>query len=358
MKSSRLGYLVEPLREMIYQADMIIRGYREKKGIKVAGLSCDILPFEVLASFGILPLRIPLQAGNTFGCAAGELSPALRQDEVYDYIIIPGKCCGRKGSMAPALEFISPAGYGEEAAIGLHHAMDALLREMGLSGIKELDARKLAEVTESYNVMRRLIRGIAEARRGKPDLLSNEDLFLLFESAMVLPPEHVTDTLAAVLETLNREQAKTGKTGFSVMAAGGYLREAGILDGMEEAGCLVAEDDFCNGRRQFDLSHNASSEYLYYEILDAFTYRPLCPSLRGPEERYELLYKLLKNHGIETVVFLGDGDAGHGGGCPGRSLEREYLRVRLMRAGIDPVITTGAEAASAMREYAGRLRGY
>ena len=53
------------------------------------------------------------------------------------------------------------------------------------------------------------------------------------------------------------------------------------VDDMRMPAALSLEDDFCNGRRQFDLSHNASSEYLYYEILDACTYRPLCPSAPG-----------------------------------------------------------------------------
>ena len=92
---------------------------------------------------------------------------------------------------------------------------------------------------------------------------------------------------------------------------------------IERAGCVVAEDDICNGRRQFDISHNPESRGLYYEMLDALSYRPLCPSLRPVNERFDLLYRDLKNYGIEMVVFLRD--------TLDRAMaaELETLRVRL-----------------------------
>ena len=120
---------------------------------------------------------------------------------------------------------------------------------------------------------------------------------------------------------------------------------AELAGNIESLGINVAEDDSCAGRRCFDLSTNAESDYLFYELLDSYSYRPLTPCMRTQEERYELLYKLLRNHGIETVIFVEDA------GCGLSSAHIDYLRVRMMRDGIDPLVITPVNCAEKIRGY-------
>jgi benzoyl-CoA reductase/2-hydroxyglutaryl-CoA dehydratase subunit BcrC/BadD/HgdB len=177
------------------------------------------------------------------------------------------------------------------------------------------------------------------------------DLMDIYEAASTLPPSTVTDPLAVILDGLNGKGRPEGDSGrIKAMVSGGCLADGGLLDLVESAGCLITEDDFCNGIRQFDMSHNASSEYLYYEILDAFSYSPLCPSLRPPEDRFELLFAMLKNYGIQMVIFLKDTM------CSPAADELEYIRVRLMRSGVDPVITDTGSAVETLRSYLDAIR--
>ncbi len=123
------------------------------------------------------------------------------------------------------------------------------------------------------------------------------------------------------------------------------ISDGSLLDTAEEEGFLITEDDSSSGRRQFDVSLNPESEYIYYEILDAFTYKPLAPGHRTKEERYELLYKMLKSYGIELVIFLED--------CCSENTaeERDYLRIKLMRSGVDPLAVTKENIREKLREY-------
>ncbi|HOW81350.1 MAG TPA: 2-hydroxyacyl-CoA dehydratase family protein [Spirochaetota bacterium] len=346
MHESKLSYLVDPMREMLFQAQDVLRSYKERSGVMLAGLSCDFLPAEVLASFGVVPVRIPahLRIGR---CGDG---PAFDRDLLarfpYDFYVEPAGCralSSTVGIAAPVHEFRVPAGYGETARVLRHEEIVGLMTKAGAPG---MDPSSLRGHADEYNAMRRLVRGILSVRAAKPELLSHEDLSVLIEAASALPPVSVIEPLALVLRELNSGGSGPGGSGMvPAMVYGGFLGDAGVLDLIEEEGVLIAEDDLCGGRRHFDLSINTSAEDLLLEILDAFTYRPLCPRVRSGRERFDLLYKLLKSHGIDLVIFIAEGSCG----CRAEGIE--FLRVRLMREGVDPLVVTGEDAPETVRRY-------
>ncbi len=343
--------MVDPLRELLDQAAEILPAYKEQKGVKLLGLSCEMVPPEILSACNVLPLRIPAAKKGAVCCcldAEGE-EPALISG-VYDYILLPGKgACSMTHDIVagePVFRFDVPSGYGAEAAEELHHSIDRLLDGIGAPGLSAINPERLRESTEDYNTLRRLIRGISSIRADRPDLLSNADLWVIYNAAASMPPDVVMGPLAAILDAMNRPAGDAGESPrCKALVSGGFLKSGEVLDAIEESGCLVQEDDFCNGRRQFDISHNPASPYLYYEILDAFTYSPLCPSLRPAGERYELLYKMLRNYGIHLVIFLNDTL------CKAAGSGVDFLRIKLMRSGIDPLITESGNAPDSVKEY-------
>ncbi len=350
MFESKLSHLVDPLREMIYQSDMIIRGFRGESGARVAGVTCDMFPAEITAALGLVPLRIPsLMSGN---CTAGGV-PALREIEgIYDLLVVPRGCAGRDRIPETGVkvhEFICPPGWGEDSCRKMEASLAELLEQAGVPGLSRLDPAALAAVTAGYNAVRRMVRGIVAARREKPDLLSCRDLGVVMEAAMVFPPPVVAEFLSAILDALNGTEGGGVNRGVPVLAYASYAGEAPALDEIEEAGCLVVEDDACGGRRQFDMSYNHESPDLYHDILDAFSYRPRCPSVRTVDERVALFYSMIKGHGIEMVLFIEDLC------CPARLRDIDTLRVRLMRSGVDPLVVKSADAAEKVREFIARM---
>ncbi|HPL16517.1 MAG TPA: 2-hydroxyacyl-CoA dehydratase family protein [Spirochaetota bacterium] len=350
MLESKLSHLVDPLREMIFQFGMVIGRFREESGAVLAGVTCDMFPAEITAALGLVPLRIPsLMIGR---CTAAGASSLDGIGETYDLLVVPRGCAGRDGLSGRAdavSEFFCPSGWGEESCRGMEASMEKLLERAGRGGLSRLDPAVLSSVTAMYNRVRRAVRGIAAARREKPDLLSCRDLGTVMEAAMVFPPAVTADFLAAVLDGLNRTESAVSAAGVPVMVYAGFAADAAVLDEIEEAGCLVVEDDACGGRRQFDMSYNHESAELYHEILDAFSYRPRCPSVRTVEERTALLYSMIKGHGIEAVIFIEDLC------CPARGRDIGELRVRLMRSGVDPLVVTTVDAADTVREYVSRM---
>lgn len=349
MKQSTLSHLVEPLREMLGQYDFVLNGYRERSGLRLAAVTCDILPAEIMSCLGMVPLRLPsFLAGRCV--AAGVLSLGSLAG-TYDCLVIPSGCAGRAGigeSGVPVREFAYPSGWGEPARRLMERALEGLLGAEGLPGLAALDRERLRAATIEYNGLRRLARGIASVRKEKPGCLSCADLAVVFEAAVVFPPAVAAGHLAAILDALNRaESAGPGGMVPSLVYAS-FAGGAALFDVIEDAGCLVAEDDACGGRRELDMSYNHEADDLAAEILDAFSYRPRCPSVRPLGERVDLFYSQLKSHGIEAVIVIEDFC------CPARARDIEALRVRLMRAGVDPIVVNSSNACEKVREYVKR----
>lgn len=350
MLESKLSYLIDPVREMILQFDMVIRRFREESGARVAGVTCDMFPAEITAALGLVALRIPSLSA---GCCTAEGSASINGiEEIYDIIAVPRGCSGRHlmpGLPAAIHEFTCPPGWGEESCRSMEAGIDKLQEHAGCPGLARLDPSVLAAVTAGYNGVRRMVRGIIAARREKPGVLSCRDLGTVLEAAVVFPPTVAAGLLAPVLEAVNVTDGAAAGGRLPVMVYGSFTGDTEVLDGIEDAGCLVIEDDTCGGRRQFDMSYNADSPDLRNEILDAFSYRPRCPSVRTIDERVALLYSMVKNHGIEVVLLIEDLC------CPSKRRDVDALRVRLMRSGVDPLVVTSGDAAEKVREYARRM---
>ena len=341
-ETSPLSTRIDALRGLVGSLETVLSRTKESTGAKILGFTCDFLPFEVLSAYNIHPLVLPrnYSVQNTMPLPSS-----------IDFIVHPENCCrplpSGKDSKIITIPSI-PGGYGEDAAS--HWATtvgDFITRVTGLAHPIQ-DPAQLTSVTEKYNEIRRMVRGIAALRVEKPYLMSNKDLECVFEAALCLPFDILRDQLSAIRDALNSAVDSRPRTGIPALAYGGFTVAPGLLDDLESAGFAIVEDDICGGRRSFDLSHNSSSTELYAEILNAFSFRPFCPCLRDQASRFELLYKLLGSYGIETVILIEDE------GCPARGSQVEYLRVKLMRAGIDPLVLKPGDAVSIAKRYVER----
>ncbi|HSV97862.1 MAG TPA: 2-hydroxyacyl-CoA dehydratase family protein [Spirochaetota bacterium] len=340
---------LESMREQLGQWGTIARGHAVRTENRLVGTVCDALPREILAAFGVEALRVPIlvtEGGSTVS-PEDRIAAAL---QICDCVIVPEGCAAYRPALelntGRIIQFSHPHGYGEDAAIALHHSLDSLLQRLGFKNIDQMDPERLAIAVAKYDAVRRLARGIASVRHTRRDALLPSNLMMVFEAAGALPPAVVTEALAGMLDALNACPASdVAPVGRTVLVRGGLIRGADVLDDIERAGCVVSEDDSCNGRRQFDVSHNPASRNLYYEMLDALSYRPLCPSLRPPRERFDLFYRDLKNYGIGMVVFLRDT-------MDEIMLEEiESLRIRLMRTGVDPIVVDSEGAGRVLSAY-------
>ncbi len=326
MKESKYGYLVEPIRELLYNYEEVLNNYKKANGVKFVGFNYELLPPDVLASFGLYYLRLP---SVLYGDGNLILNDVFN---VYEYLVFneQDKLNISKENSVFYLE--KPIKYGEELSVKLHEQIDEFLKFAGVSnGMKSFDLSKLQIETEKFDNTRRLIRGISGIRKSKPHLLSNRDLFDVLESVSVFPPETTIIYLENLYNHMISDNSKSFITFPHCLLHSKLLRSSDLYDQIEEMGIIIDEDDSYNGRRFYDLSFNSKSEYLYYEMLDAYSYKAFAPGVRDADERFELFYKLLRNHNIEFVLFLEDK-------TDNLSDERNILRKKLMRSGVDPLI--------------------
>jgi hypothetical protein len=351
MKESELSIKIDPLKELLGNYTTVLNGYREKTGKKLAGFSCEFLPLEIIHSFGIQPLTIPHD--YSLKCCSGRGG----FPDMFDAVIYPRKCsCSHStesfhlnGKSVQFYSFDTFSGYGRDASIALHESTEKMLKSIFNLNIKDINIESLAGSVRLYNEIRSLVRGILELRKKNSGAISNCDLSALLDAAFSLPPEIVKEYILEVFKALKSSGEKDKGFRVNVMVYSSMPDTGKILDEIEDAGCLVYEDDQCIGRRRFDMSYNESSEYLYYEILDAFSYRPLCPSLRDLQERFELLYKMIKKHGIDAVIFIKDGC------CGAREEQIEDLRILLMRSCVDVISVSKENCLDSVREYIEKL---
>jgi len=345
MKYSSITREIEKIAGIGPIYENLIKDYAEKQGKKVISSPCFFIPPEINSAFNIITLKIPefILSGPGF---------SAQLDSLYDAVIVPGKECFCGKNINPGLNpyvFRTPSGYGEDSAVSLHNEISTMLKALFNIELKSISIQSLQKQTSVYEQLRRLVRNISALRGGNRFLLSNSELSLIFETALILPPETAIEYITPVLEQMKKIDPGKDDTVIRGMLYGGKCIPSHVADDIEESGIVIIEDDSCTGRRLFDISLNADSEYIFYELLDAYSYRPLTPCIRPVNERYELLYKLLKNYDIETVIFFRDEN------CADSVKDIDYLRIRMMRDGIDPLVVDKNNYREIVADYVSRL---
>ncbi len=341
--SSITGY-IEKIAAIESVYENLVRDYSEKQQKRIISSPCFFIPPEINSAFDIITLKIP-----EFILKNAALSERIRT--LYDAVIIPGEesPCGRMiSTVSDCYVFRTPEGYGEDSAVSLHNEIALMLKTLFDIDLKSINIESLQRETLIYEKLRRMVRSISALRAENRTLLSNTDLSLIFETALILPPVTAIEYIAPVLEEMRNVGGQAGGLPVRGMLYGGKNIPSSIADYIEESGIAVVEDDSCTGRRVFDMSLNAESEYIFYELLDAYSYRPMSPCIRPVNERYELLYKLLRNYNIDTVIFYRDQF------CSDSEKDIEYLRIRMMRDGIDPLVIDDSSYREVISGYVSR----
>ena len=301
----------------------IIKDYKDEYKKKIIASPYCFVPAEINAAFDIVPVKIP-----EFMLNQGLIPDKL--NSMFDMIVISDKECFCNKNIKHIQHYIfrTPEGFGEDAAVALHNELSLMLNDLFSIDIKSINIENLQKETAVYEKLRRLIRNISALHSEK----GNDELSLIFETSLILPPEIAIQYISPVLEEIKKSDSKNEDIKTRALLYGNKSIPPDIAYIIEKMGVLIVEDDLCTGRRIFDISINPDSEYIFYELLDAYSYRALFPCLRPVNERYELIYKLLRNYQIDSVIFYRDEN------CPDLNRDIDYLRIKLMRDGIDPIV--------------------
>lgn len=103
-----------------------------------------------------------------------------------------------------------------------------------------------------YNCIRGALRELYRIRAESPEALSAAETFLLTRAGTLLPPEKHLELLEQVLAELPQRPARK-KDRVRVVLEGSFceLPPLALIEGLEEAGCYILDDDFLRGWRWF-----------------------------------------------------------------------------------------------------------
>ncbi len=345
--------IMEILRERLNTVEDVISVHSEETGNLVAGAFCESIPPEVAMAAGISIFLIPVKYQVSVMSDDGNMDATIQWiHDTYHLVILPNGLDDVREKLEKhglrVYGFTVPAGWGEESSVALHNEMTGFFAKTG-NPFDPLHANEeLQDFCKMHDAIRKLVRGIAAIRAENPGLLSHRDLQVIFEAAACLPPGYLLEELSSVFSLLQQHQDARDVI-FKCMVFGGMTLDSCILDEIESSGSvMIVEDDSCIGRRRFDISLDCQSPNLYYELLDMYSYKPYCPMLRRVEERYQLLYTLLKNHDINLVLFIEDRI------CQPRNEHSKYLYRKVRQDGIDAVRATPENAVSTVKDYQDR----
>lgn len=345
MDRKKIISLMEEPGKAVADYENVISEYIEKENVRLLGYIFPLVPPEITSAFGIETVKLPepIISGEKRLSGVNPLYKAVLLPETT----VP--CCLGDFSTTPVYRINYPAGYGEDAAVLLHNETASMLNSLFNIDIKSIDISALKNRTGVFENLRRSVRSINTLCQEKRGMLTSEEINLVFEAATIFPPGIALQLITPVLEELRKDQPGQAEVKIKAMIYGARKIPAHITDYIESRGIAVVEDDTCCGRRLFDISLNAESEYIFYELIDAYSYRPMSPCTRDAKERYELLYRLLRNYGINLLIFYRDD-------LCGLSVEDiSYLRIRMMRDGIDPLVIDRENYIAEVGNYTGRM---
>ncbi len=337
--------LIEPLKNAVSCYEDILMEYISKNGVRIVGTIFPLIPPEITSAFVIETVKLP----ETI--ISGRI-PFSTLKKIYSAVILPESpmpCCAVDLSSVEVYRVKYPSGYGEDASVSLHNETAAMLKKIFDIELKNIDIPTLQKKCETFETLRRSIRSLSSLRNEMKGIITNGELNLVFEVSTIFPPDIALQLITPLLDTLRSRNVEPVEEKVKALIYGAREIPSHITDFIEKSGIELQEDDTCTGRRLFDISLNSSSEFIFYELLDAYSYRPMYPCVRKVEERYELLYKLLRNYGINLLIFYKDDICGLSSG------DISYLRIRMMRDGIDPLVIDNNNYIEEIDNYMRRI---
>jgi len=345
MDREKIISITGEIKDAVLNYRDILENYIAENKVQLAAYIYPLIPPEITSAFGIESVKLPEPV------ITGE-KKLFSEKPLYKAVILPEDempCCHLNFSDTPVHRVKYPGGYGEDAAVQLHNETAAMLHSLFGINLKNIDISELQKKTMIFENLRRSVRSITSLCRERKEIITPEDMDLIFEASSVFPPDSALKLISPLLEELHNFKPQQKEYKAKALIYGARKIPAYIIDFIENSGIDIEEDDTCRGRRLFDISLNAESEYLFYELLDAYSYRPMSPCIRTVAERYELLYKLLRNYGINLLIFYKDDLCGITSGAV------NYLRIKCMRDGIDPLVINRENYKEMIENYAGRL---
>lgn len=332
-----------------------------RKGGKVVGTLCVMVPDELVVAAGAKPVRVgsgyyesvhpanellgdaglcPL-VKSTLGAKMVGSNPIMEQ---VDMIVSPATCDG-KLKMAEILEDWIPVHIMNVPRVKTGDTTTNLwLEEIkylknileDLTG-KRITRRRLLKQIDKWNQAHRAWKKLMELRKGDKPMISGQDALTVTQAAEIDEIDRWTKKVIDLTDELKKMKKKgiyAGEDGAArIMLSGSpvVFPNFKIPAVVEESGGLIVTDELCTGFRLLAdpviLDERSSSEALR-AIAERYFYPCTCPCFAPNDERIKRIKEGIRNFGVEGVIF-------HTlRGCHLNNLEATKIEVEMREMGI------------------------
>lgn len=267
-------------------------------GRKIAGVMCSYSPQELFHAAGYVPVRILAKEGGTpyadnliqaYACsfAKSTLDRAMAGDLDFLNMVVFSHTCDTMQNLAdlwrrnrpqvPVIIVSPPTRMdGSDAEIYFRKELE---RVRGL--IEEVEGPipegKLQDSVKLHAWHQTLMRRLYTLRRQHPTRLSGRQMMAVVTSSFLMPREEHVERLTALLNELETPHAGVQADCPKIFVAGSVCQSLSYIEAIENAGCLVVDDDLCMGARSFVLPDINESEPMD-AIVRMYMSRPPCPA--------------------------------------------------------------------------------
>ncbi len=258
--------------ERLYQNYGVRAKELKNQGEKIIAYFCALVPMEIIAAAGFIPLRIrgdvnePITKGDvefeTIACPyvrSGFDVAVKGRYSFCDGLILPHSCdsVARSYSMwryvlgFPYSHFVNLPHTANASSMEFFRAEIAMFKKsLERFAKKEITNDDLALYVSLYNENRTKVKALYELRKQDPPLISGAEMTRILMAGLSLPVQEANDLFDDVLKQVVARKA-TGRKLPRIMVVGSTVDNHDFMSLVEESGANVVVDSLCIGTREF-----------------------------------------------------------------------------------------------------------
>lgn len=294
-------------------------------GRKVAGYMCSYSPQELLHAAGYFPVRIVGRSGATpradallqaFTCsfARSSFDAGLSGELDFLDVMLFAHTCDTMQNLAdlwqsncPNMKTVItslPNVHGTAAATAYFRKELDRVRACIEEAAGTIPDEKLRDSISLYERHKERMRALYAIRRRCPETLTGTAMMNVILSSFLVPREEHLEHLDALIAEIEAAPAAAPSRMPKVVVGGSVCRVADFIAAIEEAGCIVVDDDLCMGSRSC-LSTPASEGNPMDVLTQNYLGRGPCPAIhKAGFDPAALMLERVRESGADGVVFL------------------------------------------------------
>ncbi len=341
-------------------------------GRRVAGHLCTYTPEELLHAGGLVPVRILPWSESTqradnllqsYACslARSALELALTgQLDFLDLMVFSHTCdtmqnladIWRRNYRKPVFILSTPVACGGEAEAVFYESELRRLRVALESVVGAVTDEQIASAIALFERHRETMRRLYAVRREAPQRVTATLMHAAAMSSFLMPRDEHLVLVEQFLASLDSTEGTRDDSRPRVFVVGAACRSEQYFGAIEDAGCLIADDDLCTGSRAFRVKPVSNSDPIK-ALAQMYMSRPPCPAKHRPGFRADAqLLEDARAARADGVLFLFTKF------CDPWGFDYPHMREALEAAGIPSLFVEIEQHQAPSAQFANRVAAF